>query len=122
MRSVMRAKVEIVEICRYLACEQERRTKRVVAGIRHGPIERGKKETWFVQLDIPPVPPSGLVYCDIIHLEYYISEYLKIIFVFIYFVQCALCTVHFAVRLRLKCFGCACIISSSYFAKSECLN
>lgn len=51
----------------------ERRTKRIVVCMKRGPIPRGTKDTWFTQLDVPPIPPSGLVYCPIIHLEYYIK-------------------------------------------------
>ncbi|KAL5256054.1 hypothetical protein ACHWQZ_G011313 [Mnemiopsis leidyi] len=73
MHSVLSTRTELVEICKYQACDQEQRTKRVVAGCKRGPIPRGTKDTWHVMLDIPPIPPSGLVYCQIIHLEYYIK-------------------------------------------------
>ncbi|XP_063673910.1 arrestin domain-containing protein 2-like isoform X2 [Bolinopsis microptera] len=73
MHSVISSKTELVEVCKYQACDQEQTTKRVVAKCKRGPIPRGTKDTWHVMLDIPPIPPSGLVYCHIIHLEYYIK-------------------------------------------------
>lgn len=63
---------EIVEVCTYIARDQERATKRVVASSNTGKIGRGVRDTWFIYLDIPPVPPTGLKFCNIINLEYYV--------------------------------------------------
>lgn len=45
----------------------------VVTKVSKGPVEGNKTVNYTQQLDIPPLPPSNLVNCGIIDLEYYLK-------------------------------------------------
>ena len=42
----------------------------VIATLAFGPVEPGKSNTWRQTMEIPPLPPSNLVNCGIIDLDY----------------------------------------------------
>lgn len=42
----------------------------VISDLSFGPIDGGSSRTWNQQLEIPPLPPSNLVNCGIIDLDY----------------------------------------------------
>lgn len=49
----------------------------VIAELQVGPIEPGKSANWNQKMTIPPLPPSNLVNCGIIDLDYDLKVLLK---------------------------------------------
>ncbi|XP_049277455.1 arrestin domain-containing protein 3-like [Anopheles funestus] len=49
---------------------ETKRKKELVTSISMGPIEAGNSQTWQQFLMIPPLPPSNLVNCGIIDVDY----------------------------------------------------
>ncbi|XP_075979692.1 arrestin domain-containing protein 3 [Anticarsia gemmatalis] len=47
-----------------------KKTKDIVLTIQDGPAPAGTTKTWNLQLEVPPIPPSDLVNCNIIDLDY----------------------------------------------------
>ncbi|XP_059055527.1 arrestin domain-containing protein 2 [Achroia grisella] len=47
-----------------------KKTKDVIVTIQEGPAPAGTTKHWNLQLEIPPIPPSNLVNCNIIDLDY----------------------------------------------------
>ncbi|XP_053657586.1 arrestin domain-containing protein 3-like [Anopheles marshallii] len=49
---------------------ETKRKKELVTSISMGPIEAGNSQTWQQFITIPPLPPSNLVNCGIIDVDY----------------------------------------------------
>ncbi|KFB40717.1 AGAP001894-PA-like protein [Anopheles sinensis] len=49
---------------------ETKRKKEVVTSISMGPIQAGNSQTWQQNIQIPPLPPSNLVNCGIIDVDY----------------------------------------------------
>lgn len=49
---------------------ETKRDKITIAELSVGPVEEHGSQTWQQKLDIPPLPPSNLVNCGIIDLDY----------------------------------------------------
>ncbi|XP_050070040.1 arrestin domain-containing protein 3-like [Anopheles maculipalpis] len=49
---------------------ETKRKKEYVTSISMGPVEAGNSQTWQQFLQIPPLPPSNLVNCGIIDVDY----------------------------------------------------
>lgn len=49
---------------------ETKRKKELVTTISMGPVEAGNSQTWQQFLQIPPLPPSNLVNCGIIDVDY----------------------------------------------------
>ncbi|XP_068622515.1 arrestin domain-containing protein 17 [Battus philenor] len=47
-----------------------KKTKDVILTIQQGPVQPGGTNHWNLTLEIPPMPPSNLVNCNIIDLDY----------------------------------------------------
>lgn len=47
-----------------------KKIKNVVVMVQEGPAPAGTTKHWNLQLEIPPIPPSNLVNCNIIDLDY----------------------------------------------------
>lgn len=47
-----------------------KKTKDIVLTIQEGPAPAGSTKTWNLSLEVPPIPPSDLVNCNIIDLDY----------------------------------------------------
>ncbi|XP_050089440.1 arrestin domain-containing protein 17-like [Anopheles aquasalis] len=49
---------------------ETKRKKEVITSIQMGPVEAGNSQTWQQNIQIPPLPPSNLVNCGIIDVDY----------------------------------------------------
>lgn len=49
---------------------ETKKDKITIAELSVGPVEEHGSQTWQQKLDIPPLPPSNLVNCGIIDLDY----------------------------------------------------
>lgn len=47
-----------------------RKTKDVILTVQEGPAPAGTTKNWNLTMEIPPIPPSNLVNCNIIDLDY----------------------------------------------------
>lgn len=73
-RRMCSSKVEIKMITRFHATSKSRTSSSVVTSLKKGEIKAGDTEVWSGELlHIPPLPPSALMYCRIIDIEYQIT-------------------------------------------------
>ncbi|XP_033749585.1 arrestin domain-containing protein 3-like [Pecten maximus] len=73
-RSISSSRVKLIMNLRYYADGNTRFEKRDVAKVEHGPIEPHGSDVWSGdRLVIPPIPPSPLANCNIIHMEYIVE-------------------------------------------------
>lgn len=49
---------------------ETKKDKITIAELSVGPVDEHGSQTWQQKLDIPPLPPSNLVNCGIIDLDY----------------------------------------------------
>ncbi|KAG7300439.1 hypothetical protein JYU34_016060 [Plutella xylostella] len=63
-----------------------KKTKDVVVTIQEGPVVAGGSKQFNLKLEVPPIPPSNLVNCSIIDLDYDIK------------VECAVSGMHFNLK------------------------
>lgn len=49
---------------------ETKKDKMTIAELSVGPVDEHGSQTWQQKLDIPPLPPSNLVNCGIIDLDY----------------------------------------------------
>ncbi|EDS30991.1 arrestin domain containing 4 [Culex quinquefasciatus] len=49
---------------------ETKKKKEVISEISVGPVEGGNSQTWSQHIQIPPLPPSNLVNCGIIDVDY----------------------------------------------------
>lgn len=66
-------KFELKKVIRFYTNTPRRETKRdkvTIASISVGPVEAHTTQSWQQKLDIPPLPPSNLVNCGLIDLDY----------------------------------------------------
>ncbi|CAH2049372.1 unnamed protein product, partial [Iphiclides podalirius] len=47
-----------------------KKTKDIILTLQQGPVDVGSTKQWNLTLEVPPVPPSNLVNCNIIDLDY----------------------------------------------------
>lgn len=47
-----------------------KKSKDIILTIQEGPAPAGTTKHWNLQMEIPPIPPSNLVNCNIIDLDY----------------------------------------------------
>lgn len=47
-----------------------KKAKDIVLTIQEGPAPAGSTKSWNLHLEVPPIPPSDLVNCNIIDLDY----------------------------------------------------
>lgn len=47
-----------------------KKTKNVVLTVQEGPAPAGSTKNWTLTMEVPPIPPSNLVNCNIIDLDY----------------------------------------------------
>lgn len=64
---------ELRKVVAFHTTQPRRETKRdkiAIAKISVGPVEANDSKTWSRQLEIPPLPPSNLVNCGLIDVDY----------------------------------------------------
>lgn len=47
-----------------------KKSKDIVLTIQEGPVPASTTKHWNLNMEIPPIPPSNLVNCSIIDLDY----------------------------------------------------
>lgn len=47
-----------------------KKSKNVILTVQEGPAPAGSTKHWDMKFEIPPMPPSNLVNCSIIDLDY----------------------------------------------------
>ncbi|XP_061379666.1 arrestin domain-containing protein 17 [Danaus plexippus] len=65
-----------------------RKTKDVILTVQEGPAPAGTTKNWNLTMEIPPIPPSNLVNCNIIDLDYDLK------------VECVVSGMHFNMKDR----------------------
>ena len=61
------------QVITFKATCKSKTVKKTVATFKRGEIDGGDSEEWSGQMvHIPPLPPSDLIYCNIIDIKYYI--------------------------------------------------
>ncbi|XP_041980826.1 arrestin domain-containing protein 17 [Aricia agestis] len=65
-----------------------KKTKDVVVTVQEGPAPAGTTKHWSLNIEVPPIPPSNLVNCNIIDLDYDLK------------VECVVSGMHFNMKDR----------------------
>ncbi|XP_053611866.1 arrestin domain-containing protein 3 [Plodia interpunctella] len=63
-------KVFLRKVVTYRASSATKKTKDIILTIQEGPAPAGSTKHWNLNMEIPPIPPSNLVNCNIIDLDY----------------------------------------------------
>lgn len=65
-----------------------KKTKDVILTVQEGPAPAGTTKHWNLSMEVPPIPPSNLVNCNIIDLDYdlKVSPYKDCSLILMYFV------------------------------------